>query len=290
MLKRILWLVLAVACGGDDQEIRVSDRGTALEIVRDERGRAIEAKVIGADKRPDSEADLGVLEVPYTSKFSPGRQIGTSQTHRQCDRSNPGQKCSIITGVGNNPHVVTYYIDPDSFNASYRAEIRQIVEEMDSQLTTWVFNEVFTEDPWPLLYFNDLPCPGTSNDITINPSFVCVNLTQTWDTLTTYSHVGQYTTHEGAIVHLDMAKIKARADTTIRRLRLVRHAAGNGSGTTLGLGSRADQAASLFNSWLYVDVDWVGFPLSSGEVCRLESYVATDNGFLFPTGPVCSSN
>jgi hypothetical protein len=237
--------------------------------------------------------ELNTLSTAYSAKRTSNYQLGVTDTHSrmQCDRINSSQSCSLLRNIGLNPRNVSYYIDQPAFGAPgtpINDEIYKAVEEIDTALNGWNFNEVFDLDPWPTILINALPCSGSSTSASIS-AFSCVNLTETGENLTESTGVvGHYTTHDSAIVHLDMADIFARGAGSLQELYLTRHAAGHGVIAAIGLGGRLDAAAADFFSRMAVDPTWSVSALSVGEKCRLESLNGVGNGSFAISPTVCS--
>lgn len=239
----------------------------------------------------DSEADLGELgeaHQPFAAKRTLNYQLGvdSSDARMQCTRTNPAQTCSIL-----NTKNVTFYIEAADFGppgTGYNDEIYAYVTQLDSALSSWTFTEIFDPaTPGIVMVFRRGPCPGGFSSSSI-AAFSCLTLAATGQNLTEGTGVtGSYTTHAGATVWIDMGDLTQRATTTIRRLRLLRHATGHGTLAAIGLGGRGDSDASAFVSRMLVDVDWSGATISSGEDCRAESYDPTANGQFNRLQPSC---
>jgi hypothetical protein len=235
-----------------------------------------------------AEDELGQLEQEYAAKHTLNYQMGvdSSDARMQCTRTNPAQTCSLLKTKN-----VTFYIEPADFGppgTGYNDEIFTYVSQLDSALSSWTFTEV-TDPATPNIHlvFRRGACTGGFSSSSI-AAFSCVSLFGSGVNLTEGTGVtGNYTTHEGATVFIDMSDLTLRATTTIRRLRLLRHAAGHGTLAAIGLGGRVDSDASAFVSRMAVDVDWSGATISSGEDCRAESYSPTDNGVFNRLQPSC---
>jgi hypothetical protein len=238
---------------------------------------------------PPAELDgLGQLEQPFAAKHTPNYQLGVDSSHArmQCTRTNPAQTCSIITTKS-----ILFYIEPADFGppgTGYNDEIYTYVSQLDGALSSWSFTETFDPaTPNIVLVFRRAACSGSFSSSSIS-AFSCMTLVATGANLTEGDGVtGFYTTHLGATVWIDMGDITQRATTTIRRLRLLRHAAGHGTLGAIGFGGRTDAGADAFVSRMLVDVDWSGATISSGEDCRAESYDATSNGVFNRLQPSC---
>ena len=237
---------------------------------------------------PVDGADLSQLEQGYAAKHTLNYQLGVdvSQQRMQCTRTAPSQTCSLLTTKN-----ITFYIESADFGppgTGYNDEIFTYVSQLDAALTTWTFTEVFDPNtPNILLVFRRGLCDGSYTNSSI-AAFSCLSLVSTGANLTEDTGVtGSYTTHHGATVFIDMGDITRRANTAIRRLRLLRHAAGHGTLAAIGLGGRLDVAADQFVSRMQVGVDWSGATISSGELCRAESYDPTSNGVFSRLQPSC---
>jgi hypothetical protein len=235
-----------------------------------------------------AEDELGQLEQGYAAKHTLNYQMGvdSSDARMQCTRTNPGQSCSLLKTKN-----VTFYIEAADFGppgTAYNDEIYTYVQQLDSQLSSWTFTEVFDPaTPGIYLVFRRGTCAGGFGSSSI-AAFSCVTLFSTHVNLAEGTGVtGNYTTHEGATVFIDMGDLTLRATTGIRRLRLLRHATGHGTLAAIGLGGRLDSGADAFVSRMSVDVDWSGATISSGEDCRAESYDPANNGVFNRLQPSC---
>lgn len=283
MKKYIAFLGIVLGCGAgnvDDQRFTYDDQGRLV---------GFKSEVL-LPQETEPESDIGTLSEGYSARYTSNYQLGvrSSGSRIQCDRVTTGEVCSVLRNIGLNPRNVSYYIDPGSFTGTEMDEIRKAVEDIDTALTNWNFNEVPDYDPWPALFFNDLPCAGSSTSSSI-AAFSCVNLESTGENLTEGAGVvGTYTTHNSAIVHLDMDDILARASNSLQILYLIRHATGHGALAGIGLGGRLDVNASGFFSRMAVDPNWSGAALSTGEKCRLESYSSVGDGTFTLSPNMCT--
>lgn len=232
--------------------------------------------------------ELAQLEQPYSIKHTTDYQMGVdaSDARMQCTRTNPLQNCSLL-----NTKSVLFYIEGADFGppgTGYNDEIYTYVSQLDAALSSWTFTETFAPStPNIVLVFRRGACTGGPSSTSI-AAFSCMTLAASGQNLTENTGVsGNYTAHLGATAWIDMGDVTQRADTTIRRLRLVRHAAGHATLGAISLGGRTDSGASDFVSRMTVDVDWSGATISSGEDCRAEAYVPTQNGQVTRLQPSC---
>ena len=238
---------------------------------------------------PVEDDGLGQLEQGYAAKHTLNYQLGVdaSAARMQCTRTNPGQTCSLLTHSEGKD--ITFYIEQLDFGppgTGYNDEIYNYVTQLSLALDTWSFTEVYDPLEWPTISFRRGSCTGGPSSSSI-AAFSCLMLDSTGANLTEVNATGNYTTHTGATVWIDMGDITQRATTTIRRLRLLRHATGHGMLAAIGLGGRTDADASGFVSRMAVDVDWSGATISSGEKCRADSYDPTNNGMFSRLQPSC---
>lgn len=232
--------------------------------------------------------EIGTTSAGYSIKHTTDYQLGvdSSDARMQCTRTNPAQTCSLL-----NTKNVTFYIESADFGppgTGYNDEIYTYVTQLDASLSSWTFTEIFDPaTPGIVLVFRRGTCSGGFSSSSI-AAFSCLTLAATGESLTEGSGVtGNYTAHAGATVWIDMGDLTQRATTTIRRLRLLRHAAGHGTLGGVALGGRTDSGATDFVSRMLVDVDWSGATISSGEDCRAEAYVPTANGQVTRLQPSC---
>lgn len=236
----------------------------------------------------ESDEEFGQTSEAYSIKHTTDYQLGVdaSDARMQCTRTNPLQNCSLLT-----TKTVLFYIESADFGppgTGYNDEIFTYVSQLDAALSSWTFTETTNPaTPNITLVFRRGACTGGYNSASIS-AFSCLTLAASGLNLTENTGVtGNYTTHLGATAWIDMGDLTRRANTTIQRLRLLRHAAGHATLASVGLGGRTDAGADAFVSRMLVDIDWSGATISSGEDCRAEAYVPIADGQVTRLQPSC---
>lgn len=303
VLLSLCALLFCFACGAAESPVETEDtsidrklreRAEAYEAWQNGEEGALEWLELAANGEEGSVVvvqpnELGALGQSYASKFTADYQMGVDSSHNrmQCGRTNPFQSCSVMT-----TKTVTFFIDPAGFGppgTGFNDEIFKYVDQLRAQISPeWTVNEVFSSTPTPTFRFVNASCSGSSTSNNIS-SFSCVTLDGTGANLAEGTGVvGSYTTHSGAQLRIDMDDINARGITTIEELRLLRHAAGHCTLAGFGSGGRTDTGANSFASRMLVDVNFSPATISSGEKCRLKSYISTNNSAFVKLTPDCS--
>ena len=276
-MKLVTSLLVAaglVACGASQDMPR-------YEYVKDSDGLILE--IVDLDYVPE---DIGTSKQPYSGKTTANYQYGTSTaaTHMQCNRSSSGQVCTVpMAPPGmNSPKAMFYHVQSAGMTAAQVNEMTNAVEAVDAALSGWTFTP--TNDPLLAhVILNRVTCAGSGgSDIT---SFACTNLTANANNLSEgVGVVGSYTNHTFGVVHVDWSDINATWGTTIDRLLVGQHATVYGLLSWMGLGGRSDAGATSFMSSRTANPAVGKGYMSTGEVCRAQSYVPTADGAFTISG------
>jgi hypothetical protein len=219
-----------------------------------------------------------------SAKVSPTYQHGstTSSTHLACNKTNSGQVCTVPSTKN-----VSWAFDTNSgFSNTEKTNIRAIVQSFDNTLTTWSFSET-TDPAASQLVFKVAACSGGSSSSNIE-AFGCVSLAFSANLTEGAGVVGSYQKHGKGTISIDVTDINAKYASQGDRDHLKTHAVGHSILAWMGVGARSDAGVVHYMSRRTVSLGNFNLTLTTGELCRADSFLATNDGQFSLTTPACT--